>query len=96
MDTTIESLQQKCNGIVEDSFLYLERKMDLTKREKQLLKKTLNASLQRLIKEPIQELKQLDTGEKQEHYKEIVNHLFQIQDPRERVENENIANVPNA
>lgn len=95
MDTTIESLQQKCNEIVEDSFLYLERKMDLTKREKQLLKKTLNASLQRLIKEPIQELKQLDTGEKQEHYKEIVNHLFQIQNTREKFENENIASVPN-
>lgn len=80
MDATIESLQQKCNSIVEDSFCYLDRKMELNEREKQMLKKTLNASLQRLIKEPIQELKQLDTGEKQEHYKEVFNHLFQIQE----------------
>ena len=80
MDATIESLQQKCSEIVEDSFLYLDRKIELSEREKRILKKTLNASLQRLIREPIQELKQLDTGEKQEHYKEIINHLFQIEE----------------
>lgn len=78
MDATIESLQQRCNEIMEDSFSYLNRKMNLSERDKVILKKTLNASLQRLIKEPIQELKQLDSKEDQEQYKELVHKLFQI------------------
>ncbi len=78
MDDTIESLQQRCSEIVDDSFGYLNRKLELGEREKTILRKTLNASLQRLMKEPIQELKQLDTKEKQDHYKEMVCRLFQI------------------
>ena len=78
MDETIESLQQRCNDIVEDSYNYLNKKIDLSEREKRLLRKTINASLQRLIKEPIKELKQLETIEEQNKYKEIVHKLFQF------------------
>ncbi len=78
MDETIESLQQRCSEIVNDSYNYLSRKMDLEQREQKILKKVLNASLQRLLKEPIQELKHLDTKEKQDEYKQIVQKLFQI------------------
>lgn len=78
MDDTIESLQQRCGEIVEDSFCYLERKLDLSSREQKIVKKTLHASLQRLLKEPIQELKSLDTKEKQDEYKKLIAHLFQI------------------
>lgn len=78
MDSTIESLQQRCSAIVEDSYAYLNRKMELSGREQKLLKKVLHASLQRFLREPIQEMKQLDTPEKQEEYRRIVNHLFQI------------------
>ena len=78
MDETIESLQQRCNDIVEDSYNYLNKKIDLSEREKRLLRKTINASLQRLIKEPINELKQLETIEEQNKYKEIVHKLFQF------------------
>lgn len=78
MDGTIESLQQRCRGIVEDSYEYLNRKMDLNQREQKLLQKVLNASLQRLLREPINELKNLETREQQEEYKELVKRLFQI------------------
>lgn len=78
MDGTIESLQQRCSEIVEDSYGYLNRKMELNQREQKLLRKVLNASLQRLLREPIQELKQLETREQQEEYKELVKKLFQI------------------
>lgn len=79
MEETIKSLQEKCQEIVEDSYSYLSRKMDLGTREEKLLKKVLNASLQRLIKEPIQELKQLETRQEQDRYKEMVEQLFQIE-----------------
>ena len=78
MDSTIESLQLRCGAIAEDSFMYLDRKMQLGAREKKLLKKVLNASLQRLLREPIRELKRLDTEEEQETYKQMVRQLFQI------------------
>ena len=79
MEETIKSLQEKCQEIVEDSYSYLSKKMDLETREEKLLKKVLNASLQRLIKEPIQELKQLETRQEQDRYKEMVEQLFQIE-----------------
>ncbi len=78
VDDTIQSLQQRCNHIVEDSFTYLDRKMELSRREQKILKKVLNASLQRLLRDPIQELKQLDSKEKQDEYKKMVNELFHI------------------
>ena len=78
MDPAIESLQQRCGAIVEDSFAYLDRKMELGPREKKLVKKVLNASLQRLLREPIRELKRLDTKEEQEEYKRLITQLFQL------------------
>jgi glutamyl-tRNA reductase len=78
MDSAIESLQQRCSAIVEDSFSYLNRKIDLEPREQKILKKVLHASLQRLLKEPIQEMKRLDTEEAQEAYRQMVRQLFQI------------------
>ncbi len=78
VDDTIQSLQQRCQEIVNDSCGYLERKMQLSHREKKLLRKVLNASLQRLLREPIQELKQIDSEQTQDQYKEMVNHLFRI------------------
>ena len=78
MDATIESLQQRCGAIVEDSYAYLNRKMELGQREQKLLKKVLHASLQRLLREPIRELKRLDTEEEQEEYRRMVGQLFRI------------------
>lgn len=78
MDSTIESLQQRCSEIVEDSYSYLDRKLDLSTREQKILKKVLNASLQRLLHEPINEMKKLDTKETQIKYQVIVKQLFQI------------------
>lgn len=79
MEETIRSLQEKCTEIVEDSYSYLSRKMDLGTREEKLLRKVLNASLQRMIKEPIQELKHLETRQEQADYKKMVEQLFGIE-----------------
>ncbi len=78
MDSTIESLQKRCGEIVEDSFTYLDRKLDLTPREQKLVKKILNASLQRLLREPIQGMKTLESVGEQEDYRHFVEQLFQL------------------
>ena len=43
------------------------------------ISKVLNASLQRMIKEPIQELKHLETRQEQADYKKMVEQLFGIE-----------------
>ncbi len=78
MDDTIGPLQQRCSAIVADGCAYLERKLELGAREQKLVKKVLHASLQRLLREPIREMKRLDTEEEQEAYKKLVKQLFQI------------------
>lgn len=78
VDDTIESLQQRCEEIVEDTYAYLERKLHLEAREQKILKKMLRASLRRLLREPILGLKQLDSPEKQQEYQRVLRDLFQV------------------
>ena len=80
VDSTIQSLHQRCNEITNDSFAYLERKLDMSDREKKILKKILAASLKKLIREPIVELKQLDSAESQEEYTRMINNLFHLEE----------------
>lgn len=79
VDHTIESLQHKCDEIVEDSYTYLNRRLDLNIREQKILKKILKASLKRLLREPILELKQTESKEQQMEYQKMLSELFQLQ-----------------
>ncbi|MDY5576938.1 MAG: glutamyl-tRNA reductase [Lachnospiraceae bacterium] len=78
VDDTIASLQMKCDEIIEDSFEYLNRKIELSSREQMIIKRTLDAAFRRLLKEPIAELKKLETPEEQNQYKDTLEKLFQI------------------
>ncbi|MEE1010270.1 MAG: glutamyl-tRNA reductase [Agathobacter sp.] len=78
VDDTIKSLNQRCQEIVDDSSAYLNRKLDLSPHEQKIVIRTLKASLRRLMKEPIEELKALDDADEQDNYKEIVAKLFQL------------------
>ena len=75
MDTTIQSLGKKCDEIVQDSYDYLNRKIDLSDQDRVILKKILKSSLHRLLKEPIEELKNVEENEQQQ-YKDMVERLF--------------------
>ena len=79
VDETIQSLQIKCKEIAEDSFCYINRKIELSEREQKIIRRTLEASFKRLLKEPIEELKKLETAEEQDQYKDTLAKLFQIQ-----------------
>ncbi|MBO5489015.1 MAG: glutamyl-tRNA reductase [Eubacterium sp.] len=76
MDDTIESIQVRCDNIVEDSCRFLQRKLDMSEREKKIVKKTLQAGFKRLLREPVLELKNLETPEEQEKYKKTIEKLF--------------------
>lgn len=78
VDQTIESLQLRCDEIVADSYEYLNRKLALNSREQKILKKILKASLRRLLREPILELKHTESKEQQDKYRKMLNELFQL------------------
>lgn len=78
VDPAIQSLKVKCDEIVEDSFEYLNRKIELSSKQQKLVKRTLQASFRRLFREPIEELKKLESKEEQEQYMDTLAKLFQI------------------
>ena len=65
---------------MSDSYEYLNRKLDLSPREQKIVKKILKASLRRLLREPILEMKQVESKEQQDEYQKVVRQLFQIED----------------
>lgn len=78
IDSAVESLSQRCSKISADTETYLFHKLDLSPREKKLVTKMINASLHRLIREPILRLKNLDDSGKQNEYIKVVKELFDI------------------
>ena len=78
IDPTIESLNDKCLEIREDTLEYIYRKTNLNNRDKKIIDKMLTSALKRLIREPIINLKQTkDKGKREEHIK-LVEELFEL------------------
>ncbi|WP_290063475.1 glutamyl-tRNA reductase [Paraclostridium bifermentans] len=78
IDPTIQSLNDKCSDIREDTLDYIYRKLDLNCREKKIIDKMLTSALKRLVREPIINLKQIKGSGKQEEYIKIVEELFDL------------------
>lgn len=77
VDTTIQTLQERINEVSADAYELLENKLSLSEHEKYILKKTLQTSMQRLMRDPIITLKEADT-KKQEAYHEAMKDLFHL------------------
>ncbi|CEN92319.1 glutamyl-tRNA reductase [[Clostridium] sordellii] len=78
IDPTIQSLNDKCTDIREDTLDYIYRKLDLNCKEKKIIDKMLTSALKRLIRDPILNLKQIKDSGKQEEYIKIVEELFDL------------------
>lgn len=78
IDPTIESLNDKCLEIREDTLDYIFRKIDLDSREKKVIDKMMTSALKRLIREPIINLKQTKDKGKREEYIKLVEELFEL------------------
>lgn len=75
VDPVLKSLNERCSDIKKDTMQYINRKLDLDKREKKIVDKMLNSALKRVIREPIKNLKSIE-GENVDSYIEMVNNLF--------------------
>ncbi len=77
VDPVIESLNKRCLSIKEDTVDYINRKIELDKREKKIIDKMVMSALKQFLREPIKILKQVDK-ENSEEYIELMKELFQI------------------
>lgn len=78
IDPTIQSLNNKCATIKDDTLDYIYRKVDLSNRDKKIVEKMLTSALKRVIREPIINLKQVKDKEKREEYMRVIEELFDI------------------
>ena len=76
VDPAIESLQNRCAAVEQDTFEMLETKFDFNDHEKRAVQKILHAGFKRLIREPILSLKGLDDETEQKKYREVICSLF--------------------
>lgn len=75
-DPVIKSLNDRCKEIEQDTLEYINRKLQLDCREQKIIEKMVKSSLKRLLREPINNLKDLKTEENANEYVEVINKLF--------------------
>lgn len=77
VDPIIESLNNRCNSIKEETMNYISRKVDLNKRDKKIVDKMIMSALRKVMREPIKALKQIN-NEDSEEYIEVMKKIFEI------------------
>ncbi|MBU5437901.1 glutamyl-tRNA reductase [Tissierella sp. MSJ-40] len=77
VDPVLESLNKRCSSIKSETMDYINRKIDLDKREEKIIDKMIMSALKKVIREPIKALKKLDE-ENIEEYIEVIEKLFEI------------------
>lgn len=77
VDPVIESLNKRCISIKEDTMDYINRKVELNKRDEKIVDKMVLSALKKFIREPIKALKEVDK-EDSEEYIEIMKKIFEI------------------
>lgn len=77
VDPIIESLNKRCISIKENTMDYINRRVDLNKRDEKIVDKMVMSALRKIIREPIIALKEVDK-ENTEEYIEIMKQIFEI------------------
>lgn len=77
-DPTMQSINARCQEITEDTTQVLTHKLELSEREQRIVRKMVFASLQRLIREPMLRMKNLQDAGTQEAYIAMIETLFDL------------------
>ena len=77
VDPVIASLNQRCSKIKKDTMDYINKRVDLNKRDQKIIDKMVMSALRQFIREPIKALKQVEE-EDSEEYIEIMKKIFEI------------------
>lgn len=76
VDPIIASFQDMCLQSQMDTMDLIQKKMKLSSKEYHYLEKLVEGALNRVIREPIKQLKQLETEEEIKDYKKVIHQLF--------------------
>lgn len=77
-DPAIQSLNQRCRAIADDTTACLASKLELSERERKLVDKMVSSALRRLIREPVLRLRQVRDQGRQEEYLRVMEELFDL------------------
>lgn len=77
IDPVIKSLNERCISIKDDTMSYINRKIDLDKRDEKIIDKMIMSALKQFTREPIQHLKNLE-NEESEDYIKAMKKIFEI------------------
>ncbi|KEI00916.1 glutamyl-tRNA reductase [Clostridium botulinum] len=76
VDITIKELNDRCEDIGNEYLGYINRRINLSKRDEEILEKMLLGALKKVIKEPILNLKELNNEKEINKYIDSINNLF--------------------
>lgn len=77
-DPTIRSLNERCTTITEDTTSYLFNKLDLPYLKSLSFPKMIYSSLRRLIREPVEKLKETKSQDRQGEFISTLEELFDL------------------
>lgn len=77
VDPMIKSLNQRCSQIKTDTMDYINRKVDLSKRDEKIVDKMIMSALRQFIREPIKALKDVEQDDSEEYIK-VMKKIFEI------------------
>ncbi|MBP1926162.1 glutamyl-tRNA reductase [Sedimentibacter acidaminivorans] len=78
VDSVLESINNKCQNIKNDSLSYIYRKVSLNHRDKKIIEKMVESSMRKLLREAILNLKEIEEEEKLEGYVKVLQELFEL------------------
>lgn len=84
VEEVITDLNRRCNEIKDEYFGYIDDRLDLDSKEKEIIDKMLSSALKRLIREPVLKLKHVDENSAEE-YSRAINELFDFKGGRRNV-----------
>ena len=78
VDSVLESINNKCQNIKNDTLSYIYRKVSLDHRDKKIIEKMVESSMKKLLREAILNLKETEEEEKLEGYVKVLQELFEL------------------
>ena len=78
VDSILESINNKCQYIKNDSLSYIYRKINLDHKDKKIIEKMVESSMKRLLREAILNLKMTKEEEKLDGYVKVLHELFEL------------------
>lgn len=78
IDPIVRALSERCEVIKNHTLEYIDKKVELEEKEKEILEKQIECALKRIVREPIVKLKETEDKAKQETYIAAIKELFEL------------------